>query len=105
MVAREIARHAALRSPSVSPPEAWHAGEPDHRLEAVLDRATLFSAMRANVDPSGRAMLVLHHLGDMRVDDVAEALDVPVGTVKVKLARSRAALATELGDKAAGHVS
>ncbi|MFC0108247.1 SigE family RNA polymerase sigma factor [Kibdelosporangium aridum] len=44
-----------------------------------------------------RAVVVLHYLADMPVDEVATTLDIPVGTVKSRLARARAALATTLG--------
>lgn len=39
-----------------------------------------------------RAVVVLHRLG-LDVDAIADALDVPVGTVKSRLARARTALA------------
>jgi len=43
-----------------------------------------------------RAVLVLHELQDVPVEDVAEALRVPVGTVKSRLHRGRVALARAL---------
>jgi RNA polymerase sigma-70 factor (ECF subfamily) len=49
--------------------------------------------------PTGmRAALVLYYLGGMRVAEVAEALNVPQGTVKARLSRGRAALADLLAD-------
>jgi RNA polymerase sigma-70 factor, ECF subfamily len=47
---------------------------------------------------SQRAALVLHHYEGMRVDEVAEVLGVPSGTVKARLSRGRAALAALLAD-------
>jgi RNA polymerase sigma-70 factor (ECF subfamily) len=44
-----------------------------------------------------RAVVVLHYLADMPVDEVALALSIPVGTVKSRLSRARAALAGALG--------
>jgi RNA polymerase sigma-70 factor, ECF subfamily len=43
-----------------------------------------------------QAAVVLHYLADLPVDEVASILEVPVGTVKSRLSRARAALATQL---------
>lgn len=43
-----------------------------------------------------REVIVLHYLADLPVDEVAEVLDVPVGTVKSRLSRGRSALAAHL---------
>ncbi|MGE5829815.1 MAG: RNA polymerase sigma factor [Micromonosporaceae bacterium] len=43
-----------------------------------------------------REVIVLHYLADLSVDDVATVLGVPSGTVKSRLSRGRAALATRL---------
>lgn len=40
-----------------------------------------------------REVLVLHHLADLPVQEVAATLGAPVGTVKARLSRGRAALA------------
>jgi RNA polymerase sigma-70 factor (ECF subfamily) len=45
-----------------------------------------------------RAVLVLHHLHDLSVAEVAELLHIPTGTVKSRLSRARAALAPLLAD-------
>jgi RNA polymerase sigma-70 factor (ECF subfamily) len=53
-----------------------------------------------------RKAVVLHHLLDLPVDQVAVELGVPVGTVKSRLARARGALATLLATVAeAGRLS
>jgi RNA polymerase sigma-70 factor (ECF subfamily) len=43
-----------------------------------------------------REVLVLHYVAELAVEQVAAELRVPVGTVKSRLARGRAALAREL---------
>jgi RNA polymerase sigma-70 factor (ECF subfamily) len=61
---------------------------------AALD---LLAALRAL--PTGqREAIALHHLLDLPVGEVAATLGVPTGTVKARLARGRATLATRLGD-------
>lgn len=51
-----------------------------------------------------RQAIVLHHLADLPVRDVAAELGVPEGTVKTRLRRGRATLATLLSDGSAGRV-
>ena len=43
-----------------------------------------------------REAIALHHLADLPVHEVAATLGVPTGTVKARLSRGRAALATLL---------
>ena len=45
-----------------------------------------------------RQVLVLHHIADFPVRDVAHEIGVPEGTVKARLSRGRAALAVLLAD-------
>lgn len=45
-----------------------------------------------------RRAIVLHHLADLSVADVAQETGAPVGTVKARLSRGRAALAPLLAD-------
>jgi RNA polymerase sigma-70 factor (ECF subfamily) len=48
-----------------------------------------------------RQVVVLHHLVDLSVEQVAAELHIPIGTVKSRLSRARAALAAHLEDRAA----
>jgi RNA polymerase sigma-70 factor (ECF subfamily) len=66
------------------------------------DNADLRAALAA-IAPPFREVIVLHYLADMGVDEVAAVLGVPVGTVKSRLSRARAALAERLGDYRAGN--
>jgi RNA polymerase sigma-70 factor (sigma-E family) len=61
------------------------------------DRVALVSALRKLNHPT-REAVVLHHLADLPVKEVATALGVSVGTVKARLSRGRAALARHLTD-------
>lgn len=71
--------------PATSPPE------PD------IHHAALVAALRRIPEEQRRAV-VLHHLCDLSVADVAVETGVPVGTVKARLSRGRTALAALLGD-------
>ena len=61
------------------------------------DRVALVAALQ-QLSQATRETIVLHHLADMSVHEVSEALGVPVGTVKARLSRGRAMLATLLSD-------
>jgi RNA polymerase sigma-70 factor (ECF subfamily) len=63
----------------------------------TADRVALLTALRRLAPPT-REVVVLHHLADLSVAEVAATLGVPVGTVKARLARGRAALARFLSD-------
>jgi RNA polymerase sigma-70 factor, ECF subfamily len=62
-------------------------------LEEVLD---VQDALRLLPDTHRRA-LVLHDLCGLTMDQVADEMGVPVGTVKSRLSRGRAALRSHLG--------
>lgn len=49
-----------------------------------------------------RQALVLHHIADLPVHQVAAEVGVPEGTIKARLSRGRAALAVLLADDAPG---
>jgi RNA polymerase sigma-70 factor (ECF subfamily) len=60
-----------------------------------LDRITLVRALN-QIPADQRRAIVLHHLCDLSVEDVAREVGAPAGTVKARLSRGRAALATLL---------
>ncbi|TDC74197.1 SigE family RNA polymerase sigma factor [Streptomyces hainanensis] len=71
------------------PPAAVPPPEPHHVL--------LVQALR-QIPEAHRRAVVLHHLCDLTVEQVATETDCPVGTVKSQLSRGRAALARLLAD-------
>ena len=58
----------------------------------TADRVDLAAAL-ATLPIGSRAVVLLHHVHDMPVEEIAELLRIPVGTVKSRLSRARAALA------------
>lgn len=72
--------------PPPAPPADW-----------MDQHADLHKAIRQLSDDH-RAVVVLHYMADMPVDEVATVLGVAPGTVKSRLARARATLAAKLGE-------
>ena len=66
------------------------------RLEAIGDRLLLDQAL-ATLAEDFRLPVVLRDVGDLDYAEIAEVLGVPIGTVKSRIARGRAALAAALG--------
>jgi RNA polymerase sigma-70 factor, ECF subfamily len=117
--ARASSRWASLRAYDV--PEAWvrrvalnlaanglrrqraqlaallRLGPPRPMPAVSEETAAVARALRA-LPVAQRQVIVLHHLLDLPVDQVARELRVPVGTVKSRLARARRALASHLGE-------
>ncbi len=61
------------------------------------ERLALVEALRQLPEPQRRA-LVLHHVCDLPVHEVAAEVGAPEGTVKARLSRGRAALLVLLGE-------
>ena len=76
-------------------------GPPPDVPELGPDRVALVAALRELPEAQRRA-LVLHHLCDLSVEQVAEETGAPAGTVKARLSRGRAALAVLLADHQEG---
>ena len=67
----------------------------DQGTETVLDRMVLDEAL-SRVPIEFRTALVLRDVCDLEYADIAEVLGVPPGTVRSRIARGRAHLATSL---------
>jgi RNA polymerase sigma-70 factor (ECF subfamily) len=85
---RRVRRQAALLA-RLGPPAPVQPFEPEDR--------TLVEAL-AELPRKYREVLVLHHLADLPVDQVARQLGMPSGTVKGRLVEGRRRLALLLGD-------
>lgn len=81
----------ARRAPDRALQETHSPAPPDP------DRVALVAALRRLPEEQRRA-IVLHHLADLPVAQVAAETGAPVGTVKARLSRGRAALAEHLGE-------
>lgn len=66
-----------------------------HEAELNPDHVMVVAALR-KLPRNQREAIVLHYLADMPIDEVAQYLDAPLGTVKSWLHRGRASLAATL---------
>jgi len=105
--AYRIATNASLdelrkrqRRPSLHTVDEAHRPEPVDRAanlhtERFPDRLVLDAALD-ELSEDLRIAVVLRDVADLDYAEIAEVLDVPVGTVKSRISRGRAALAAEL---------
>lgn len=115
-----IRKHRTLRA--VDNPEAWirtvalrrlHRGwrhravvrrhqaldrGSDQAVEVGPEHVALVAAL-ALLDPGQREAVVLHHLADLPLAEIADQLGLPVGTVKSRLARGRQRLAELMAER------
>jgi RNA polymerase sigma-70 factor (ECF subfamily) len=71
------------------------SGEPDRLFTSQENRRLLLKAV-ASLPEDYRTVILLHHLEEMRVEEIAETLGVPGGTVKSRLSRARRELRRKL---------
>jgi RNA polymerase sigma-70 factor, ECF subfamily len=67
-------------------------------VDAVADRMAIDAAFE-RLPEEYRAPVVLRDVGDLDYATIADALEIPVGTVKSRIARGRRMLAAELGNR------
>ena len=88
-----------LRRPELAAVSAEPLAE--ERTDAASERQRLAAAIARGVaalPDAQRAVLVLREYHDLDYQDIADVLELDLGTVKSRLARARAALRAHLGD-------
>ncbi len=94
--AEKVRRHSSLddhsRDDAPSPASRLEGREPDASSGVLTGEHNrwVLEALEA-LDPEQRAILLLRDTRDLDYDQIAEVLEVPVGTVKSRLFRARAA--------------
>lgn len=68
------------------------------RVDAVADRITIDAAL-ADLPDEFKAAVVMRDVGDLDYAEIAAALDIPIGTVKSRIARGRRMLVENLGNR------
>jgi RNA polymerase sigma factor (sigma-70 family) len=71
---------------------------PEPTVAVGPEHVALVTAL-SMLDPGQREVVVLHHLADRSVAEIAEDLGLPVGTVKSRLSRGRERLAELLAER------
>jgi RNA polymerase sigma-70 factor, ECF subfamily len=67
------------------------------RLSSLVVNREVIEQALGELPPEQRAVIVLREQQGLSYDEIAETLELPVGTVRSRLSRARAALASSLG--------
>lgn len=62
-------------------------------------------ALIENISPAGRAVIVLHYLDEMTIEDIAAILEIPIGTVKSRLSYGLKSLRQQIAREAQANES
>jgi RNA polymerase sigma-70 factor (ECF subfamily) len=89
-----VSRWRRARKALRAPDRAYASAGP---AEPSVTRVALARALQ-QLPPEQRRAIVLHHLCDLSVQDIALETNTPTGTVKARLSRGRAALAVLLSE-------
>jgi RNA polymerase sigma-70 factor (ECF subfamily) len=84
--------------------DAVHERLADPRAEQahdVLENRELVESALAAMPEEYRTALVLRDVADLEYDQIATILEVPIGTVRSRIARGRARLADSFGNRTA----
>ena len=72
------------------------SGEPEKLLTTSERRSVLLRAVES-LPEDYKSVIMLHHLDDLRVEEIGEILGVPAGTIKSRLSRARKELKRKIG--------
>jgi RNA polymerase sigma-70 factor, ECF subfamily len=70
----------------------------ERRVDSVVERLSIDAAL-ASLPDDYRAAVVLRDVADLDYAEIAAVLDIPVGTVKSRIARGRSLLVERLGNQ------
>lgn len=94
-------REGRISSIEDLPPGEQDPPDPAADDVARLDNEIVMAALQ-DVDPAFRATLTLFYLKDLTYHEIADILDVPIGTVMSRLSRGKAHLRTALAERLKG---
>jgi RNA polymerase sigma-70 factor (ECF subfamily) len=75
-------------APGVEPLDMAVCNRPGHALEMAEDEFRIHQALQ-RLSPEHRTVLVMRDMDDMKYEEMAEILHVPIGTVRSRLHRAR----------------
>lgn len=102
----ELRRRRRRPQPRLDTTEATsRAPEPDPRAERALvafENRELVERALADLPDDFRVAVVLRDVADLDYESIASILEVPIGTVRSRIARGRALLADTIGNRTTG---
>ena len=102
----ELRRRRRRPPPRLDPTEATgRTPEPDPRAERALlafENRELVERALTELPDDFRVAVVLRDVADLDYESIASILDVPIGTVRSRIARGRALLADAIGNRTMG---
>ena len=84
---RKVPAAVSLEEKGIDLPEMKHSYQPEDVLINRMEYARLLKAMDS-LDTKHRSVLVLRYFNDLSYQEIAEALEIPLGTVKSRLNQS-----------------
>jgi RNA polymerase sigma-70 factor (ECF subfamily) len=84
---RKTPATVSLEEKGIDLPEMKHQFQPEDILVNKMEYERLLRAMNA-LDTKHRSVLVLRYFNDLSYGEIAEALEIPLGTVKSRLNQS-----------------
>jgi RNA polymerase sigma-70 factor (ECF subfamily) len=82
--------------PEFSTDRAMHTGAPPEQASQDAEQMNRVTAALDRLEPAKRAILMLRAREQLSYEEIAEHLDIPVGTVMSRLNRARTALVEEM---------
>lgn len=74
--------------PALEPPDLSAASRPEHALEQAEQQMRVRQAL-ARLSPEHRAVLIMKDMEGQKYEEMAEILQVPIGTIRSRLHRAR----------------
>ena len=84
---RKVPTTISLEEKGIDPPEMKHQAQPEEIAITRMEYDRLLKALEA-LDTKNRSVLVLRYFNDLSYQEIAEALEIPLGTVKSRLNQS-----------------
>ncbi len=94
-------RRATMAHWKVTSRESWKSSDDTDQADRRLDAESMADNLErglAKLRPVEREVLLLFAWSDMSYPEIARALDIPIGTVRSRLARARARLRELMGE-------
>jgi RNA polymerase sigma-70 factor (ECF subfamily) len=89
LLAQESGRRRSTREVALDPDVPSHEPRSHDRAAHDLELRDRLEKAMAKLPPNYRLLIAGHYLNDVKYEDLAEALDIPIGTVKTHLHRAK----------------